>query len=175
MLSGYSKSCLVKYILAIYVIRSGLVLCSLVPLYCITLCTFEPFCKHSKWHPCNPASSIQGGAENIRLKSGSKYTILKFPNKKKLKSRRMLNAPLKIRKKCFKLYFKINFHFRHVAVIDLCLELSTFSGLLNGISRESKNYFRVKWNTNLMQHCAGLISAESLYMFRAQAPIIRSI
>ena len=32
-----------------------------------------------------------------------------------------------------------------------------------------------KWNTNLMQHCAGFISAESLYMFRAQAPIIRSI
>ena len=27
----------------------------------------------------------------------------------------------------------------------------------------------------LMQHCAGFISAESLYMFRAQAPIIRSI
>ena len=25
-----------------------------------------------------------------------------------------------------------------------------------------------------MQHCAGFISAESLYMFRAQAPIIRS-
>jgi len=34
---------------------------------------------------------------------------------------------------------------------------------------------KVKWNTNLMQHCAGFISAESLYMFRAQAPIIRSI
>ena len=33
----------------------------------------------------------------------------------------------------------------------------------------------VKWNTNLMQHCARFISAESLYMFRAQAPIIRSI
>jgi hypothetical protein len=30
----------------------------------------------------------------------------------------------------------------------------------------------VKWNTNLMQHCAGFISAESLYMFRAQSPII---
>ena len=30
-------------------------------------------------------------------------------------------------------------------------------------------------NTNLMQHCAGSISAGSLYMFRAQAPIIRSI
>ena len=27
----------------------------------------------------------------------------------------------------------------------------------------------------LMQHCAGFISAGSLYMFRAQAPIIRSI
>jgi hypothetical protein len=26
-----------------------------------------------------------------------------------------------------------------------------------------------------MQHCAGFISAGSLYMFRAQAPIIRSI
>jgi len=26
-----------------------------------------------------------------------------------------------------------------------------------------------------MQHCAGFISVESLYMFRAQAPIIRSI
>ena len=25
-----------------------------------------------------------------------------------------------------------------------------------------------------MQHCAGFISAESLYMFRAQAPIIKS-
>jgi len=34
---------------------------------------------------------------------------------------------------------------------------------------------QVKWNTNLMQHCAGFISVESLYMFRAQAPIIRSI
>ena len=33
----------------------------------------------------------------------------------------------------------------------------------------------VKWNTNLTQHCAGFISAGSLYMFRAQAPIIRSI
>ena len=33
----------------------------------------------------------------------------------------------------------------------------------------------VKWNTNLMQHCAGFISAGSLYMFRAQAPIIRNI
>jgi hypothetical protein len=32
-----------------------------------------------------------------------------------------------------------------------------------------------KWNTNLMQHCASFIFAESLYMFRAQAPIIRSI
>ena len=30
-------------------------------------------------------------------------------------------------------------------------------------------------NTNLMQYCAGFISAGSLYMFRAQAPIIRSI
>ena len=30
-------------------------------------------------------------------------------------------------------------------------------------------------NTNLMQHCAGFISAGSLYMFRALAPIIRSI
>ena len=29
--------------------------------------------------------------------------------------------------------------------------------------------------TNLMQHCAVFISAESLYMFRAQASIIRSI
>ena len=41
------------------------------------------------------------------------------------------------------------------------------------------HYFKitgeVKWNTNLMQHCAGFISAESLYMFRTQAPIIRSI
>jgi len=26
-----------------------------------------------------------------------------------------------------------------------------------------------------MQNCAGFISTESLYMFRAQAPIIRSI
>ena len=38
---------------------------------------------------------------------------------------------------------------------------------------------RILWktneNTNLMQHCAGFISAESLYIFRAQAPIIRSI
>ena len=34
---------------------------------------------------------------------------------------------------------------------------------------------QVKWNTNLMQHCAGFISAGSRYMFRAQAPIIRSI
>ena len=33
----------------------------------------------------------------------------------------------------------------------------------------------VKWNTNLMQHCARFISAGPLYMFRAQAPIIRSI
>ena len=33
----------------------------------------------------------------------------------------------------------------------------------------------LKWNTKLMQHWAGFISAESLYMFRAQAPIIRSI
>ena len=33
------------------------------------------------------------------------------------------------------------------------------------ISRKS-----IKWNTNLMQHCAGFISAESLYMFRALAP-----
>ena len=32
-----------------------------------------------------------------------------------------------------------------------------------------------QWNTSSMQHCAGFISAESLYMFRAQAPIIRSI
>ena len=29
---------------------------------------------------------------------------------------------------------------------------------------------QVKRNTNLMQHCAGFISAESLYTFRAQAP-----
>ena len=27
-----------------------------------------------------------------------------------------------------------------------------------------------KWNTNLMQHCAGFISAESLYLFRALVP-----
>ena len=33
----------------------------------------------------------------------------------------------------------------------------------------------VKWNTNLMQHCAVFISSESFYMFRAQAHIIRSI
>ena len=39
----------------------------------------------------------------------------------------------------------------------------------------STTKFWVKWNTSLMQHCAGFISAESLYMFRAQAPIIRSI
>ena len=38
-----------------------------------------------------------------------------------------------------------------------------------------KTLFPVKWNTNLMQHCAGFISAGSIYMFRAQAPIIRSI
>jgi len=34
---------------------------------------------------------------------------------------------------------------------------------------------QVKWNTNLMQHCAGFISEGSLYMIRVQAPIIRSI
>ena len=34
---------------------------------------------------------------------------------------------------------------------------------------------QVKWNINFMQHCSGFISAASLYMFRAQAPIIRSI
>jgi hypothetical protein len=39
------------------------------------------------------------------------------------------------------------------------------------------NHFKDKSNenTNLMQHYEGFISAESLYMFRAQAPIIRSI
>ena len=37
------------------------------------------------------------------------------------------------------------------------------------------SYFISNENTNLMQHCAGFISAGSLYMFRAQAPIIRSI
>ena len=36
-------------------------------------------------------------------------------------------------------------------------------------------FFKSNENTNLMQHCAGFISAESLYMIRAQAPIIRSI
>jgi len=41
------------------------------------------------------------------------------------------------------------------------------------IPEAERDFF--KWNTNLMQHCAGFISAESLYMFRAQAPIIRSI
>jgi len=43
---------------------------------------------------------------------------------------------------------------------------------------EHKRMFRFSKsneNTNLMQHCAGFISAGSLYMFRAQAPIIRSI
>jgi hypothetical protein len=40
-----------------------------------------------------------------------------------------------------------------------------------------QTYFnaKIKCNTNLMQHCAGFISAGSLYMFRAQAPIIGSI
>ena len=37
------------------------------------------------------------------------------------------------------------------------------------------NLIKIKRNTNLMPHCAGFISAGSLYMFRAQAPIIRSI
>ena len=36
------------------------------------------------------------------------------------------------------------------------------------------SFFKSNENTNLMQHCAGFISAGSLYMFRAQAPI-RSI
>ena len=36
-------------------------------------------------------------------------------------------------------------------------------------------YLKSNENTNLMQNCAGFISAGSLYMFRAQAPIIRSI
>ena len=40
---------------------------------------------------------------------------------------------------------------------------------------EVQEYKFLTWNTNLMQHCAGFISAGSLYMFRAQAPIIRSI
>jgi len=50
---------------------------------------------------------------------------------------------------------------------------------LIAFSTTDKSYnpqkIEVKWNTNLMQHCAGFISAVSLYMFRAQAPIIRSI
>jgi len=54
--------------------------------------------------------------------------------------------------------------------------ISTFSRSLqsNTTNAVIRSLF-VKWNTNLMQHCAGFISAESLYMFRAQAPIIRSI
>ena len=39
----------------------------------------------------------------------------------------------------------------------------------------SSTFYKSNENTNLMQHCAGFISAGSLYMFRAQAPIIRSI
>jgi len=41
--------------------------------------------------------------------------------------------------------------------------------------KSSHLLIRAVWNTNLMQHCAGFISAVSIYMFRAQAPIIRII
>ena len=47
------------------------------------------------------------------------------------------------------------------------------SDLSGDCSQQSRGY--IKRNTNMMQHCAGFTSAESLYMFRVQAPIIRSI
>jgi hypothetical protein len=47
------------------------------------------------------------------------------------------------------------------------------ANLIRKVWREkNQQHATVKWNTNLMQHCAGFISAESLYIFRAQAPII---
>ena len=42
-------------------------------------------------------------------------------------------------------------------------------------TRLQNTQFNSNENTNMMQHCAGFISAGSLYMFRAHAPIIRSI
>ena len=60
----------------------------------------------------------------------------------------------------------------------LCEEILLLYGKLR-VGHQSALIYQyqteVKWDTNLMQHCAGFISAESLYMFRAQAPIIRSI
>ena len=49
------------------------------------------------------------------------------------------------------------------------LHVSAFTGHLQVVFK-SAIYVKVKWNTNLMQHCAGFISAGSLYMFRVQAP-----
>ena len=75
----------------------------------------------------------------------------------------------------------------HKAIIKFNLEALCRMGAKLRSSANMKHYIGVYllsnttiwWisqiKTNLMQHCAGFISAESLYMFRAQAPIIRSI
>ena len=60
----------------------------------------------------------------------------------------------------------------------ICRSLNLFLGfavVLGQRRQETEVLCKSNENTNLMQHCAGFISAGSLYMFRAQAPIIRSI
>ena len=63
----------------------------------------------------------------------------------------------------------------HLRLVEHCAQLRSATLNSTEIWTSVAIYAGVKWNTNLMQHCAGFISAESLYMFRAQAPIIRSI
>ena len=69
---------------------------------------------------------------------------------------------------------------KRTAILNICAKRVCFGfcfrretlykvEILNAVSYKSNE------NTNLMQHCAGFVSAGSLYMFRAQAPIIRSI
>ena len=72
--------------------------------------------------------------------------------------------------------------FRNANLLNEKMGVSTFStvsawNILHSTTKWGgcdQECLLVKWNTILMQHCASFISAESLYMFRAQAPIITS-
>ena len=68
------------------------------------------------------------------------------------------------------LYWLISiwFHIGLTVLLRFC-SASRYAGV------QLATVFKSNENTNLMQHCAGFISAGSLYMFRAQASIIRSI
>jgi hypothetical protein len=63
-------------------------------------------------------------------------------------------------------YLLLNAELKRKCSVDYCILL---------LQMLNTKFSNSQTKTNLMQQCEGFISAESLYRFRAQAPIIRSI